>query len=644
MTRTLDFGEPNPFVGIFGRPRHLAWPVNAYRITIPETAGRDDGLNPLERLVIGLLRADPGMSIDHLAETSCIPADLVRSILLRLRDKGLIDRDNRPASPSVIVSEPHAVTAMVFQDAIDGQILPYIHPLERDQLRQKELERNVRAIRADSSPLKHVAPDANSVVTALRQQRQRAGSRGSTFRLPVSSQIRVSPEAEQYFLDATIAIQRSDADYRIADPFGDGFSLALEAAFAGLLERNEHLQRWMTKWRTSLTADTPESGQHSRTSEPYEAAPIRRRYPRLVDSLIPGRRLGVRTTEKIYAAMEWALFYTADARNAHVAVEVLRQTPAADWSGTLTAAAEKVGLDVPKYGFRAVPAGRLKDFLEGKAEMATVTAINLMQAAIDTEHPLRGVAARCPDFLLQVQEIKEIRDGHAHGDAGRSATGESRFEPFLKECVSILIPEVRFSDSPPAARSTSSLDESLLEARTALIGAIGYKALNQLSNAARDALLDAEQHWFSHTDDDDALPLITSLNAALQAVTRGLLAGAMAPGLTEHEYVNAAASRSLAAGLGDLPATIATTRPERVREALYGNGSTLGACVVAFLVSAPPESLHNLGADHPRLLQDVGEVLASRRGHGNEANPLTKSEAGRLRKATLNSIQALLEV
>lgn len=650
MTRLLDFGDSSPFAGIFGRPRTLAWPVDAYRITIPAPSSGDDGLNPFERVVLGVLHAEPGLATKALAETTCIPADLVRSVLFRLRDKGLIDGDNRPSRQDSMSDplrdvETRYVTATVFQEAVGGRLLPYIHLLgERSTLKQKERDdREVREIRTGRESRRFPPPDSKSVIAALRQAQQRAASRSKSFGVPLSSQIRVSPEPERYLLECPIAIQRSDAEYRIADPFGNGYSLVLEGVLTSLLDTDERLQEWMTQWRNSLAKADRDTDPGARDPEPYEAGSIRLRYPRLVDSLTPGRRLGVRSTEKIYASLEWALFYCADERSATIAVEVLEQTPAADWSGRLTIAAEKVGLDVPRYGFRAVPRGRLTDFLQGKAEMAAVTAIALMQAANHGEHPLRTVAEKYPDFLNQVQEIKEIRDGRSHGEAAPATTCESRFDPFLRECVSLLLPEVRFSDSPPASRKASSLDESRLEARTSLIGVLGYKLLNHLVTAARDALLEAEQHWLSHVDDDDALPMIASFNASLQASARQLLSGARNPGLSENEYLAEATARAQAAGLGDLPPTLATVRAERVREALQGNGSTLGACIIGYLLAATAERLEEVAASQPSLLQDISDVLACR-GHGNQAIPMTKSEAGRLRKATLRSIRTLLEV
>lgn len=650
MTRLLDFDSPNPFAGIFGRPRTLAWPVDAYRVTIPSPSRRNgsDGLNPFERVVLGVLQAEPGMTAGAVVETTCIPADLVRSVLFRLRDKGLLDGDNRPSrdehgSGPAREAEPRYVTAMVFQEVVGGRLLPYVHLLdERSTLKKQDREdREVCEIRVGQESRKLPPPDAKSVITALREAQNRSASSNKSLRVPLAAQIRVSPDPERHLLECPIAIQRSDAEYRIADPFGNGYSLVLEEAFSRLLDSDERLQEWMTQWRSSLERADRGTDQDSATREPYENGSIRRLYPRLVDSLIPGRRLGVRSTEKIYASLEWALFYCADGRSATVAVEVLRQTPAADLPGMLAIAAEKVGLAAPKHGFRAVALGRLKDFLEGKAEITTVSAIAVMQAANDPEHPLRTVAEVHPDFLLQVQEIKEIRDARSHGDAAAAATGESRFDPFLRECVTLLLPKVRFSDSS-TPRSASSFDDSLLEARTALIGALGYKLVNQLDNSARDALLEAEQHRQTHVDDDDALPMINCLNASLQAVLRVKLAGARGSGIPESEYLATAAEKARTAGLGDLPSALATVRSERVREAIQGNGPTLGACVVGYLLSTGPEHLESLAARQPSLLQDINDVLAPR-GHGNQVVPMTKSEAGRLRQAALNSIRTLLE-
>ena len=94
MLKLLDYGRPNPFGETIGRQRNLAWPVNAYRVTLPRSSKDSDGLNPFERVILKLLDALGVMDARALADETCIPLDLVKSILLRLQDKELIDEFN----------------------------------------------------------------------------------------------------------------------------------------------------------------------------------------------------------------------------------------------------------------------------------------------------------------------------------------------------------------------------------------------------------------------------------------------------------------------------------------------------------------------------------------------------------------------
>ena len=87
MLKLLDYGKPAPFGGIIGRPRHLAWPVNVYRVTLPRVLDDGDGLNAFERVILKLLETVGLMNADALADETRIPVDLVKSVLLRLQDK-----------------------------------------------------------------------------------------------------------------------------------------------------------------------------------------------------------------------------------------------------------------------------------------------------------------------------------------------------------------------------------------------------------------------------------------------------------------------------------------------------------------------------------------------------------------------------
>lgn len=135
-TRTLDLGQKSVVSGIFGRPRTLAWPVYAYRITIPaRSKTEDEQFNPFERVIVNLLSIVGGMEEGALAEDICIPIDLVRNVIFRLRDRGVIDEDNQLRSAHRAASgeqarEEQYVTALVFRELVGGRVLPFVMSLD----------------------------------------------------------------------------------------------------------------------------------------------------------------------------------------------------------------------------------------------------------------------------------------------------------------------------------------------------------------------------------------------------------------------------------------------------------------------------------------------------------------------------------
>ena len=160
MLRLLDYGKPAQFSGIIGRPRHLAWPVNAFRVTLPRVLDDGDGLNAFERVVLKLLETVGLMKADALADETRMPLDLVKSVLLRLQDKDLIDERH-----AIIERErkeeraPVFVTALLFRELATGKILPFLHWLDdTNSMQKKEGEgKDFRTIRLDDthSPADH---------------------------------------------------------------------------------------------------------------------------------------------------------------------------------------------------------------------------------------------------------------------------------------------------------------------------------------------------------------------------------------------------------------------------------------------------------------------------------------------------------
>ena len=73
------------------------------------------------------------------------------------------------------------------------------------------------------------------VINALRGMKKRAAVFGMEEKMPPVQQITITAEPELYHLDCPIAIQRVDSEFRVADPFGNGFSLILEKPLSSFL-------------------------------------------------------------------------------------------------------------------------------------------------------------------------------------------------------------------------------------------------------------------------------------------------------------------------------------------------------------------------------------------------------------------------
>ena len=650
--KVLDVGKRNLLSGTIGKPRHLVWPVHAYRVTLPDqsTSWGDD--NPFERVILKLLATLGPLDAGALSRETCIPIDLVKGVLLRLIDKGHInDRrailDYNHASPAEQESHaPTFVTAILFRELVGGKLLPFIRRVDdHNPLLQREEIGFVKKLRANHLHQRSI-PTPRDVINAYRGMQKRMSLYSKASASPPALQIRVASNPEQFFLNCSIAILTREGDFRIADPFGDGFSLALEAAFTQLLEHDGEVAKWLRDWKESLRNPRPrDSGGSSRESkEPFDNDANWQRYPRLVASLRPAKSAAFRSLSKIYASIEWALFYACSRRPYDNAISVLRFAKSSDHAALLSDAALRVGLRPPEFGFRAVAEGKLLDFLHGKAELATVLAVSLLQAAQDHSHPMRGFAAQHPDLVDRVLGIKKRRDEKGHGQGAADAPEvQLTSDQLMREVVHSLLPDIRFADSPAHKQDEDARGDSLLDARASIQDEFGFRAFNRLAVNVQDRLVHAERFWQSCRDGDDSLGFACDLYAAVQATFRAQLVGKLAPEASDSDFCSKARENASRAGLcTELPECLRTVKASAIHQALQGAGPTLGSCAIAFLLLSPEDTLCAIKNSQPAFIDDI-EIILTRRGHGNEPLLLPKIESGRLRKASFATIKTLSE-
>lgn len=646
MLKLLDYGTPDPFGATVGRRRNLSWPVDAYRITLPKPDEDGLSLNPFEQVILSLL-ALGNMTSQALAEETCIPRDLVESILLRLRDRGLIDDFNGvlEASGSNAASEAGAtafVTALLFRELVSGQVLPFMQLLEHQPLRKKEQKQaayKIRALAAGQMP-----PTQRDVIKVTRAMQRRAAEFGKAERTPALHKIMIVEQPERYYLDCPIAIQKSDGEFRIADPFGNGFSLVLERAFEQLLEQDEYAAEWLGKWKASLSQPRSPS-QDPRNKEPFDTPANQQRYPKLISNLRLLPNAAFRSIAQLYAAVEWSLFYACAKRPFEGDIECLRFTPQAEHAQLLGRAASEVGLLPPGSGFRPVREGKLRDFQEGKAELETVLALSILRAQLDGSHPLRRLAARDPALISRLLEIKKARDEKGHGKGSADAPeSELLAEPLVRGIIETVLPEVTFTREPTASSNPDAYADVLLDARASIQDEFGFGAFNRFGANVKERLVHAERVFLSCQEGDDALAFVRDLYAAMQSVLELSLNRWLPPDMTDALIIEAAQDRAIESGLCHrLPPSLRTVRASAVRQTLQGSGQSLGACMIAFLLMADELVLKSIAATRPSFVDDVAALIA-RRGHGNEPLPLASTDVAKLRKASYKIIKALIEV
>ena len=648
LDRALDFGAVNPFTRPIAPPFHLEWPVAVFRVTLPMIRGRSGRVsNPFENVIYALLESTGGLDEQSLAAKTCLPIDMVRNVILRLKDNEEIDANCRVVdlgrkSYSQNKQESTYGTAMVFKELVSGRLLPFLHVVKDNvPLKTKEFPRgNYRRLTKGSEQGFLEPPSVQDIMRIVTRMKRRGAEFAESLQMSKINQIRIAPAVEEFWLDCPIAIQSHDGDFRIADPFGIGFSQILEKVLDDRLAADEILARWMTVWRESLKKNNKTEVETRR--EPYDTYKNSQLYSELMFALRP-RSGSHRSIDQIYASIEWALFYCCERFGRNYAVNKLQIRTPSDHAGWLTGIALSIGFEVPEGGPRAVTGGKLDDFEDGKAEMATVLAIALVQAEFNEVHPLRLIAKVYPDLIFRVRDLAESRGEQVHGRA-RAMPSEIELvsDEFMRSVVSTLIPSIVFATGTRDVDAATAADE-LLEARTSLQNQFGYEIIRRMEPTTEAALLNAERDWMTMKDGDDGRALVNNLYSAVQSALRGLCGMSYSVADTHQSLLVLAEENSKKSGLGSLPSVLKTVNVRRIQTALQGSDPSLGAAVLAMLIASRHEILQGIAELKSDFLVVVAELLEIR-GHGNHPIPMRIKEIERIRVQAIMVVAALIDL
>lgn len=670
VAKVLDFTRPEQTAEAVGKPRELVIRCDGYRVTLPTSRSGEVLENPFERVVLRLLdlrRYD----VDDLALETCLPGDLVRFILLRLVDKGYLDeRHNlldagRAALNKLDRTEQSAVdysTHLVFREQITGTLLPML--VSTNDLPLLEAEDGERlAIFVGSSAANagrrnstkriyprvlgqkvgsNTAPALREIEAVLARMNQRArvlGNAGQTR--PVGHGILITAEPEPYLLRCNQVIQKFDSDWRITDPFGQGYSVDLERAYRDLLDRDENENEKLVGWLTQIaTQATPRPGV-TPTVRTYGDPRNDEFYPELVRSL----RLA-----QWYGAVEWALFYLNHCNDLTQAVQLAKVRTAAENETAVFEAAQDLGFTVDAqllHGLVDLRDGRISAFHEGSAAMATVLPLAFLSASQNPGHPLLGLAEEMPELVEVVVHLKSQRDDELHHKTS-APKGDgplaSPMAPWTLQLVRTLLPTFSFDGELENALPRSSSVDDRLDARLKLQLEFGRAVFASWPSELQDNLLDSELAWLALGDDEplDASTFVNRLATATQSAFRHALDRMPLGTQVESDYAAVAARRAVGHGFGPLPDSLRMLKHRKVENSFYGGPGTLGSVIAAYLVRADGTDLTRLERHRGNLLCDLDRLIRLR-GHGNRRVDIDRQDCDSLRRGIYTIIRSLLE-
>ena len=664
--KLLDFGRREQQEATVGRPRELALRCDSYRVTLPAGLSGSSRLNPFERVVLSLLALGRYDDVKKLATDTCLPADLVKFILLRLQDIGLVSTDHglneltgkgneelgldsarrqTEISYSTYLVFRERVTDTVLPMVVDTEDLPLVEAYESGGLHAVRGGRHARLWELGDRREGPPAPTSQEVAAALTKMRRRAVTTGR--RLPdiaVEGRITVAPLPETYFLWCRQVIQEFDSDWRITDPFGYGFSREVESAYETLIRSDEGEYEALQKWQQSVVRRRSEVRPDAAPRYTYGAASNPERYPELIAAL---RR------NDLYGSLEWALHYvntTWDLSAARQLVQVGKH----DWLfDEVSRAAQTLGIELAEN--RAKPffdlrPGKVQAQQQGSAELATELPLAILSAIGSPGHPFGGLATDVPGFFDRILDLKGRRDEVEHGRA-RAARDEEQISAWESEdgrwvagLIERLLPDVCVAGPTAGSevRATSHFDDRL-SARIQLQHDFGQTAFLSWPNEVQDALVGVEQAWLTLEAGEvpDATRFINALYRTSERVLRFVL-GNMPATTPDGDLLEGARVKAENAGFGPLPQALATVRATMLGKSLTTNTGSLGSAVLAYLLQGTDDDFARLRRGKQNFLPVVARIVELR-GHGNQVVRIPRLECDSLRRDIYNIIQGLLE-
>lgn len=662
MKKVFDFNVGILPFNVIGRPREIGWPCEMIRLTLPRgTREMSEKFNALELCVLKLLACSRYEPQDLVDET-CLPKDLIEIILLRLFDCGKIDEHYNVKQETLAAIEKNDAqsnadpadyeTCVVFRECISGKILPM---LKEGNLRTEEInddgnilknngENKYREIRLWGLPLQRThskPPSVAELISAMRKMSRRNGAAWNDLNIPDGQNIIITGTPEPCVLRVRMVLQMR-GDWRILNPFGNGYSPELELSYLRYLNENSEEGTHLAGWQRANLDKTHFRLDNKQPTAPYDTDENRKRYPELIATL-------KRSQLDVHAVLEWTIFYYIRQYDLKNLIQQIQIAPPESIAEQLQSIIQELNLQ-PAHGIVNVPLeGKLRSFQdEGMAEMSVVLPIALLLIREESNYPLRHFISEHGDFLERIADLKKRHDENRHGKSIWSTIYGDDDYCFMKAVIGGLLPDIHFSCLPDKShQNTENNFDKRLNALLVSQEFFGVANFDRMDDNIREALLQAEmlRQDYSHSAGDaknekfDVIDGINHLYAALEATFRPYLVGKR-PESSEMSFVMEKAKR---AGWKEFPVSLSTVRPEMITRALDGYDPTLGASVIAWILFSEDDFLQNVAEKAPTFLVDIDNLLSLDK-HGQQSCYLRSDDYSKLVDNVHKLIVAITEV
>lgn len=634
-----------------GAPRLIYWPAYMYHVTLPQPGiNKTSSINIFEEVVLNLADAmHANASAQEISDQCCLDPDLVKYILLKLRDKSLLDEHNQVIPEHIQQWKENTksdtyVTAVIFQERVSGLILPHLEfqdgkkPLQRHQPEK-------RVWKINPSNTKFKAPTSHQVKQAIHSMRRRKWSYGDNSYRGDFGKITVQKSTrEPIWLHCKIGIPKSDpASHKISHPFGPGNSPQLESIFEQRLQEQSPNEdaKWYRSWRQNLQV-----GFNSKSPNPTWTMKLKKSpYPELVHALSVKPGKSCRTLRDQYASVEWALFYKATLSHPTNAIRLLLSSSGSSQRMDLQEAAEHCGFKRGVESLCAVQDGHIQGFFEKKAVLDTVLAINLMISREVQSHPFHFMSQERPDLLESIRTLKTLRGADEHG---AEFTGDhSAWDELAMYMVRCLCPDLETGSSAQKTGNDDDKQNLKLQATTNLQQEYGYEKYFKLNPASQKRLIESECFYLAVESTSnasaDAIGFVCDWYSAVQGQLRSLLLNSKRVFTLDDIYLDAVITKYESKFKKPLPDALRHLDRKELSQAVSGHDKSLKEVSVALLLTLEDDQIDAILAVDREIFETISKLINLRK-HGNTPVILSKDEIQTLRRSMHRVVKSLMEI